>query len=285
VGGRRTGTLTGAASYPACRSVGRLFLCSGHSARAPGVNNRFDIAVHYFLRREYERAVREFRDLLRDRPDEARTWSYYGICLAHLGRAAEAEAALARAISLAPANEEAWFHLGIARSLREEWEEAASAYRHAVALAPEDLVAWHRLGVALAEAGEETAASVAFERALVLSREVPEAKAADRATGDDHLEEKGEREGAREAKSWIELALSLLSLGEEEEALAAYERAVTLDPERAQRSLFPPMLRLVTTISGGAAPPEARPPLSGGPVPPVPGKEGPRPRRPRPDVG
>ena len=222
------------------------------------MNNRFDIAVHYFLRREYERAAREFRDLLRDRPDEARTWSYYGISLAHLGRAAEAEAALARAISLAPANEEAWFHLGIARSLREEWEEAASAYRRAVALAPEDLVAWHRLGVALAEAGEETAASVAFERALVLSREVPdapEARGIERPNSDDHLEEKGEREGAREAKSWIELALSLLSLGDEEEAIAAYERAYTLDPERATRSLFRPMLRLLHAVGDDAGEP------------------------------
>lgn len=253
------------------------------------MNNRFDIAVHYFLRREYERAAREFRDLLRDRPDEARTWSYYGISLAHLGRAAEAEAALARAISLAPANEEAWFHLGIARSLREEWEEAASAYRRAVALAPEDLVAWHRLGVALAEAGEETAASVAFERALVLSREVPdapEARGIERPNSDDHLEEKGEREGAREAKSWIELALSLLSLGDEEEAIAAYERAATLDPERARSSLFPPMLRLVNTISAGSASPEpnaARPDAS--PLLREPSPDLPRPRRRRPEIG
>jgi len=252
------------------------------------VNPRFDVAVHYFLRREYERAAREFRDLLKDVPDDARTWSYYGICLAHVGRAAEAEAALARAISLAPASEETWFHLGIARALREEWEEAASAYRHAVALAPTDLVAWHRLGVALAEAGEETAAGAAFERALVLSREVPggpEARTTDPGAADDHLQEKGEREGAREAKSWIELALSLLSLGEEDEAIAAYERAVTLDPERAQRSLFRPMLRLLTAISEGNGPPEG--PEGGGPAAPTPAPGAtPRSRRPaRPEIG
>ena len=251
------------------------------------MNNRFDIAVHYFLRREYERASREFRDLLQNSPDDARTWSYYGICLAHLSRGAEAEAALARAISLAPANEEAWFHLGVARSLREEWEDAAGAYRRAVALAPDDLVAWHRLGVALAEAGDETAASVAFERALVLSREVPgspEAKVPERAGSDDHVQETGEREGAREAKSWLELSLSLLSLGEEDEAIAAYERAVTLDPDRAQRSLFRPMLRLLNTIS--ATPPEATAPGGSGPAPPQPERpDTPRPRRPRPEIG
>ncbi len=226
------------------------------------MNQTFDIAVHYLLRREYPDAVRAFRDVVHDEPTNAAAWSYYGIALAHLGRAPEAEAALARAVALAPRNPEAWFHLGVARSLREEWGEAASAYRRAVALVPDDMVAWHRLGVALAESGDEVAASAAFERALVLSREVPNAEGTDpaaRTRADDHVEETGEREGSREAKSWLDLALSLLSLGDEEEAVAAYERAYTLDPERAQHSLFYPMLRLLTAVQGGPEEPAVGP--------------------------
>ncbi|MGA9840107.1 MAG: tetratricopeptide repeat protein [Thermoplasmata archaeon] len=222
------------------------------------MSQRFDLGVHHFLRREYELAQRAFRDLVREDPNDASAWSYYGICLAHLGQAAEAEGALSRAVALAPTNGEAWFHLGVARSVREEWGTAALAYRRSVALAPEDLVAWHRLGVALAESGDETGASAAFERALVLSRDTPSTEAGARgpshAGADDHLEETGEREGIREAKSWLELALSLLSLGEEEEAVAAYDRAYTLDPERASRSLFRPMLKLLTAVEGAAAP-------------------------------
>jgi protein O-GlcNAc transferase len=251
------------------------------------VTERFDLGVAYFLRQEYEAAAREFLAAVKDRPDDGKAWSFYGICLAHLSRGAEAEAALARAIALAPANEEAWFHLGVARSLREEWGDAASAYRRAVALDPADMVAWHRLGVALAESGDEPAAAVAFERALVLSREVPAAPASVRAeaASDDHVEEAGAREGAREAKSWIELALSLLSLGEEEEAVAAYERAYTLDPERAQRSLFRPMLHLLTAVEGGPASdlPEDRPLPLGDDRPEAP--EGPRRPDPRPEIG
>ncbi len=214
---------------------------------------RFDLAIRQFLGRQYEEASQVFREVLRDDPENPAAWSFYGMTLAHLGRGADAEAALSRAVKLAPQNGEAWFHLGVARSLREEWPEAASAYRRAVALAPDDVVAWHRLGVALAESGEERAASSAFERALVLSREVPSSDAgrppipAHRL--DDHTEEPGEREGAREAKSWLDLALSLLSLGDQEEAVAAYERAYTLDPARARSSLFRPMLRLVTAVS------------------------------------
>ncbi len=251
------------------------------------MSERFDLAVSYFLRQEYERAAREFLAAVKESPDDEKAWSYYGICLAHLSRGPEAEAALARAIALAPANEEAWFHLGVARSLREEWGDAASAYRRAVALDPGDMVAWHRLGVALAESGDEPGAAVAFERALVLSREVPEAPPAPRAEAeaDDHVEEAGAREGAREAKSWIELALSLLSLGEEEEAVAAYERAYTLDPERAQHSLFRPMLRLLTAVEGGPETDllEDRLPPLGDDRPEAP--EGPRRPDRRPEIG
>jgi len=217
------------------------------------VNQRADLGVHYLLRGEYDRAVRAFLDVIREDPTDASAWSYYGISLAHIGRPAEAEAALARAIQLAPSSGESWFHLGVARSLREEWSDAASAYRRAVALAPDDMVAWHRLGVALAESGEETSASAAFERALVLSRSVPtdEGEPDPRPPFDDHVEEVGAREGSREAKSWLDLSLSLLSLGDEDAAVAAYERAYTLDPTRAQNSLFRPMLRLLTAVEGG----------------------------------
>jgi len=259
------------------------------------VTHRFDIAVHYFLRHEYENAAAAFRDVVRDTPADGRAWAYLGIALAHLGEAVDAEGALSRAIALSPENAEAWFHLGVARSLRDEWMSAAKAYQKAVALAPEDMVAWHRLGVALAESGDEPAASVAFERALVLSREeaspsdsasVPSAAAVParfagpaRPPTDDHLDETGEREGTREAKSWLDLALSLLSLGDEDEAIAAYERAYTLDPERARRSLFRPMLRLITAVQEGTEGAEGpSPPDRRGPP------EFPRRRPPRPEV-
>jgi tetratricopeptide (TPR) repeat protein len=239
------------------------------------VSQRFDIGVHYFLRGEYDRAARAFQDVLLDDPLNARAWSYQGISLSHQGRGAEAERCLSRAIELGPQNGEAWFHLGVARSLRSEWPEAASAYRHAVALMPEDMVAWHRLGVALAESGDEPAASAAFERALVLSRETttaPLEEVLPRGPGDTHLTETGEREGVREAQSWIDLALSLLSLGEEEEAIAAYDRAFTLDSDRARRSLFGPMLRLLTAASGRPLEDEAS--ILDGPTPPPPRRPG-----------
>jgi Flp pilus assembly protein TadD len=239
------------------------------------VSQRFDLGVHYVLKGDYEHASRAFREVLLDDPQNARAWSYLGIALAHLGKAGEAEDALSHSIGLSPGNGEAWFHLGVARSLREEWPEAASAYRHAVALLPEDMIAWHRLGVALAESGDEPAASAAFERALVLSRETgagPLEEPVPPTPQDPHLQETGEKETPREAQSWLDLALSLLSLGEEEEAVAAYERAFTLDPNRASHSLFQPMLRLLTAAAGRPLDDEPPGPSEGPRGPPRPAR-------------
>lgn len=219
------------------------------------VTQQFDVGMAHFLREEWRLAVRAFQEVLREQPHDARAWSFCGMALAHLGQGPEAEACLSRAIALAPQEGESWFHLGVARSLRNEWGSAVSAYRRAVALMPSELIAWHRLGVALAESGDRAGATAAFERALVLSREtgvpVPETPVTSADTrADRHLAEAGEREDSREAESWLTLALSLLSLGDEEEAVAAYERAFTIDPDRARRSLFRPMLQLLTAVAG-----------------------------------
>lgn len=240
------------------------------------MTQQFDLGVHYFLKERWNDAARCFREVLREEPHEPRAWSLMGMALAHLGEGAEAEAALTRAVTLAPGDGEAWFHLGVARSLRGNWGPAVTAFRKAVALLPEDLVAWHRLGVALSESGDTDSAAAAFERALVLSQETEGTEPPSpgpTGTGepiDRHLAEAAVRADAQEVESWLNLALSLLSLGEEEEAVTAYERAFTIDPERAQRSLFRPMLRLLTvaegrfveeTVGDRPEPPDRSPPL------------------------
>lgn len=218
------------------------------------MTREFDVGLELFARKEYSRAAKAFEEVLLGDPHHARAWSYLGIALAHMGRAPEAEQALQRAIQIAPTNGECWFHLGVAQTLEADWPRAAETLRHAAALMPRDMAAWHRLGVALAEAGDIEGSSAAFERALILSREsgvVERTVRHLRGPKDDHLAEPGEREGPKEAESWLSLALSLLTLGDVEEAVAAYERGYNVDPERARHSMFRPMLQLLSATAGG----------------------------------
>jgi Flp pilus assembly protein TadD len=220
------------------------------------VTREFDVGLELFARKEYSRATKAFEEVLLGDPHHARAWSYLGICLAHMGRAPEAEQALQRALQIAPNNGEGWFHLGIAQCLEADWPRAAETFRHAAALMPHDMAAWHRLGVALAESDDIEGSAAAFERALILSREtgtVDRTLRHPHGSGDDHLSEPGEREGPKEAESWISLALSLLTLGDVEEAVAAYERGFSVDPDRARHSMFRPMLKLLTATSDGSA--------------------------------
>jgi tetratricopeptide (TPR) repeat protein len=221
--------------------------------------DHFAIGLAEFRQGRYHEAAEEFLAALEDDPDDPRRWSYLGMALAHLGQGAEAEAALNRAVTIGPEDGESWFHLGVARSLRSEWPEAVSAFRRAVGLLPRDMVAWHRLGVALSEAGDREAASLAFERALVLSREDGRTSAPALGAVDDHLDEAGARAERPEAETWLSLALSLLRLGDSEGAVAAYERAYTIDPERARRSMFRPMMELLAATEGINRGPELAP--------------------------
>lgn len=219
------------------------------------MTREFDVGLELFSRKEYSRAAKAFEEVLLGDPHHARAWSYLGISLAHMGRAPEAEQALHRALQIAPSNGECWFHLGVAQSLEADWPRAAETFRHAAALMPHDMAAWHRLGVALAESGDTEGSAAAFERALILSRDTGALERAVRhpaGRGDDHLAEPGEREGPKEAESWISLALSLLTLGDVEEAVAAYERGFNVDPNRARHSMFRPMLKLLSATANGA---------------------------------
>ncbi|MFZ0830189.1 MAG: tetratricopeptide repeat protein [Thermoplasmata archaeon] len=218
------------------------------------MTREFDVGLELFARKEYARAAKAFEEVLFGDPHHARAWSYLGISLAHMGRAGDAEQALQRAIQIAPSNGECWFHLGVAQGLEADWARAAETLRHAAALMPSDMAAWHRLGVALAEAGDIEGSAAAFERALILSRDTGAVERSIhhlRGSSDDHLSEPGQREGPKEAESWISLALSLLTLGDVEEAVAAYERGYSVDPDRARHSMFRPMLKLLSATSDG----------------------------------
>ena len=196
------------------------------------VTREFDVGLELFARKEYARAAKAFEEVLFGDPHHARAWSYLGISLAHMGRAGDAEQALQRAIRIAPSNGECWFHLGVAQGLEADWARAAERF----GTRPRSCRRTWPPGSAGGGVGGSWRHRRQRRRVRTCVDPLPRHGAVERSihhlrgSSDDHLLQPGRRERPEEAESWISLALSLLTLGDVEEAVAAYERGYSVDP-------------------------------------------------------
>jgi tetratricopeptide (TPR) repeat protein len=123
------------------------------------------------------------------------------------GRAADAVAALRRALSARPDDPLLHNNLGSALAAAGDAENAIDAFRRACELAPTLSAAWYNLGKTLKLRGESAAAHEALERALELAPR--------------HV-------GAR-----IVYADNLKALGRIDDAASAYRQALAIDPGAA----------------------------------------------------
>lgn len=87
--------------------------------------------------RDYTSTERIWRDTVTKRPDNPRAWNMLGVELAGQGRGAEAEAAYARALELAPRDANASFNLANLCFAAGRWKEAAEHYGRAARRRPE----------------------------------------------------------------------------------------------------------------------------------------------------
>ena len=128
-----------------------------------------------------------------------------GNVLTRLGRHADAQELLRRAVELLPASADAWYDLGVSLSELRMLPDAAEAFARAAALDGEGVDACLNLAAALAAAGRYEGAARALRDAV--AREPSDV---------DVL---------------FELGVCLGHLERYEEALAIYDRALALDPE------------------------------------------------------
>ncbi len=159
--------------------------------------------------------------------------------LSRLGRLAEAETHLRRAIELDPRAAAAWLSLGGVQRARGAADAAIGSFREAARLAPGDALNWHALGACCAATGALDEAEAAFRRVATL---LPEDAAAQANLGAalfavGRLEEAQpclERARARapdNALTLSSLGLVLFGLGETLEAERVLARASKLAPD------------------------------------------------------
>ena len=124
-------------------------------------------------------AVTEFQAAMQLNPKlaDAEAHSNLGTLLQKIGRAAEAEAYIRRAIELSPGFADAHLNLGNALERLQRPNEAIVEYQEAVRLAPGWAEARNNLGQGLAERGRYDEAIPQFEEALRLNPSLDQARA------------------------------------------------------------------------------------------------------------
>jgi len=73
----------------------------------------FDLGYVYHMQKNYEPAIKAFKDALRLDPKLDRAWYGLGLALESLNRHEEAAEALHEAATLQPMNAHAWYELGM----------------------------------------------------------------------------------------------------------------------------------------------------------------------------
>jgi serine/threonine-protein kinase len=122
------------------------------------------------------RAVLEYRDGLRRKPDDARAHYNLGVALKDLGQLVEAEAECRTAVRLLPDYAEAQFMLADILADLGRLVEAEAGYRTAIRLQPEFADAIHyNLGTVQEAQGRLDDAEAAYHEALRLNPEFPDA--------------------------------------------------------------------------------------------------------------
>jgi predicted O-linked N-acetylglucosamine transferase (SPINDLY family) len=172
----------------------------------------------------------------------AELWALLGWCLERLGNVAEAKAATARALALAPLERSA---LALAQHLAEREGRREDALAHAracVDAAPSDPSAHYNLGLALAHFPERASeASSCWRRVLALA---PDYWPALLSLGQSALARGDYAEAVQDfqavvtiaaqvPEAWLWLGLAELRRGRGDDALLAFERVCLLNPGHA----------------------------------------------------
>src|SRR5215469_8345021 len=112
------------------------------AAAASSLAADWDRGVTYYNKSDFNRALVEFQDIVRDRPDAAGAWYYIGLCQFKLNRYKQVQAPMSRAIDLleaqapgSPDVDGAWYTIGFSYFALADYEKALQPLKRYVELA------------------------------------------------------------------------------------------------------------------------------------------------------
>merc|ERR1719198_1045447 len=106
------------------------------------------LGVLYNVSRDYDNAVKTFKDALSNRPDDYGLWNKVGATLANSARSDQAMPAYHKALKLRPKYARGYLNLGICHANLNNYSEAARNYLTALTLNPKASHIWSYLRIA-----------------------------------------------------------------------------------------------------------------------------------------
>jgi tetratricopeptide (TPR) repeat protein len=141
------------------------------SALAPDHEVFHQRALVHYKRKNYMRALLDFRAALSHDVSSKLSWNHLGLCLNTLGRSDEAIKAHRRAVELDAHFKEAWANMAQANKDLGNFERADKIFARAIEVAPRYVPAYHLRGLARLLAGRHRDALATLDAALRIDAE------------------------------------------------------------------------------------------------------------------
>jgi tetratricopeptide (TPR) repeat protein len=221
-----------------------LWLLIACASIAPAQKPAVETAWQMLAQGKRDQAVAFLHDLIRADPRNPDARLLLGSVLMEAGKQDESIAQLREAVRLLPQSAEAHNALGEAFNTFGKLEDARPEFERAVQLDPSHAQAQANLGELLIQSGKAQAAVPHLEQAIRLFGSKPDAAYPHYLRAKIYTDEREPEKAASElrhaveirpdfAEAWSDLGNSRKSLGDNDGALVAFRRAVSLNPNDA----------------------------------------------------
>jgi tetratricopeptide (TPR) repeat protein len=176
----------------------------------------------FMVQKMYHEALDEYEAAVASDPYNSIAWNKLGVAHLRTGRSEDAVQAFEHAIAIDPYYSEAWTNMGDSLATLGNHQEAIRAYDRALGINQRDIYALLRKGMSLQESGDSAGAMAIYQEVIQLA---------------DGEMRKHPNYARFDAELWTNKGDALSRLGRYEEAVAAYDSALAINPkfERAEQ--------------------------------------------------
>ena len=176
----------------------------------------------FMAQKMYHEALGQYEIAVENDPYNSMAWNKLGIAHMRTGRYQDAVDSFEKAIAIDPFYSEAWTNLGDSLAMLGRHGEAIGAYNRALGINQNDLYALLKKGISLQETGDSAGAMKIYEDVVSIS---------------DQQVRRHPNYAAYDAELWTNKGEALFHLGRYEEAVAAYETALKINPKLERADL------------------------------------------------